>query len=313
MNVLSFAQRVFNIESEAIAALAQRLDHNFEAAAAQLANCQGRIICCGMGKSGLVAKLLAATFSSIGCPAFFLHPAEAIHGDLGLLTASDCFLSISNSGETDELLQILPYIQRKALPHIALLGQRNSTLARHVNWVLDIGVEKEASDIQAVPMASIATALAMGHALAAAMIELRSFQQADFLQYHPGGSLGHKLLTPVADRMQTEELPLVLAETSPRDLLLIMSKGKLGLAVVVQQNHVLGIITDGDLRRALEKSEDNFFGLKAKDLMTDNPKSIVPQASIFEAEKQMKLHKINALLVLEQGQILGVIAKQHIR
>jgi arabinose-5-phosphate isomerase len=312
-NLQSLAQEVFRIEAAAIAALSARLDAQFEAAARRLATCKGRIVLCGMGKSGLLARQLAASFSSIGCPAIFLHPTEAIHGDLGILLEGDCFLSISNSGETDELLQILPYIQKKELPHITMVGNLNSTLARYADHVLDVAVAEEASDLQAVPMASTIATMAMGHALAAAMMSLRNFQHEDFLQFHPGGSLGRKLITPVADLMQKTDLPIVEADTNMQQLLMEISKGKLGLAVVLQDDKILGIITDGDLRRALERSEQEFFKLQAKDIMTPNPKTIEAKASIFEAEALMQKHKITALLIVENEAFLGVLAKHLIR
>lgn len=312
-NIQALAKEVFAIEVAAVAALADRIDDQFEAAAKLLASCKGRIVLSGMGKSGLLARQLAATFSSIGCPAIFLHAGEAIHGDLGLLMAEDCFLSISNSGETDELLQILPYIQQKQLPHISLVGQISSTLARYADVALNVGVNQEASDLQAVPMASTIATMAMGHALTAAMMQLRNFKQKDFLQFHPGGSLGRKLVTTVEELMQAENLPVVAPETKMQKLLMSISTGKLGLAIVIQEKQLLGIITDGDLRRALERSEEQFFGLQAKDLMTEAPKTIAATASIFEAEELMQKHKITALLVLKDGHLQGILAKHLIR
>ena len=201
MNILETAKRVFSVEKDALEGISKRLDSNFEEAAKRLYACSGRIVVCGMGKSGLIGKKIAATFASIGQPAIFMHPSEAIHGDLGMLMPGDCFLSISNSGETDELLQLIPHINRLALPHICICAVKNSTLAKHADFVLDIAVEKEASNLPAVPMASAITSLAMGHALAAVLIELSGFRQEDFALYHPGGSLGRKILTKTAELM----------------------------------------------------------------------------------------------------------------
>lgn len=315
MNIKELATLVFDIESEAINGLKTRLDKDFESVVDCLFRCEGRIVVCGMGKSGLVGKKIAATFASVGCPSFFLHPSEAIHGDLGMLMSGDCFLSISNSGETDELLQLIPYVQKLHLKHICLVGNVNSTLAKYADWILDIGVTKEASTLQAVPMASTMATMAMGDALAAALIHLNNFQSEDFARLHPGGSLGRKLITAVGDAMRRDALPLVAPSCPLRELLMTMSKGMLGLAVVCDtEKNVLGIVTDGDLRRALEKAEGNsFFSLSAQDIMTTNPKNIPPDASLLAAEELMNRLKITSLLVLENKKLHGIIAKQHIR
>ncbi len=313
MNILETAKRVFSVEKDALEGISKRLDSNFEEAAKRLYACSGRIVVCGMGKSGLIGKKIAATFASIGRPAIFMHPSEAIHGDLGMLMPGDCFLSISNSGETDELLQLIPHINRLALPHICICAVKNSTLAKHADFVLDIAVEKEASNLPAVPMASAITSLAMGHALAAVLIELSGFRQEDFALYHPGGSLGRKILTKTAELM-SRELPAVKPESNLREVISVMSKGMLGLALCLDNNQILGIITDGDLRRALERSGDGeFFKLRAEDIMTKNPKSVNGNQSVLEAEELMNQFKITALVVLENGAPIGVIAKHMFR
>jgi arabinose-5-phosphate isomerase len=313
MNILETAKRVFSVEKDALEGISKRLDSNFEEAAKRLYACSGRIVVCGMGKSGLIGKKIAATFASIGQPSIFMHPSEAIHGDLGMLMQGDCFLSISNSGETDELLQLIPHINRLALPHICICAVKNSTLAKHADFVLDIAVEKEASNLPAVPMASAITSLAMGHALAAVLIELSGFRQEDFALYHPGGSLGRKILTKTAELM-SRELPVVKVESNLREVISVMSKGMLGLALCLDNNQILGIITDGDLRRALERSGDNeFFKLCAEDIMTKNPKSVNGNQSVLEAEELMNQFKITALVVLENGAPIGVIAKHMFR
>jgi len=314
MSYQETAKSVFELEAKALQQLGQKINSHFDGAVQAILNCTGRLVVCGMGKSGLIGKKIAATLASVGRPSFFLHPSEAIHGDLGMLMENDCFLSLSNSGETDELLQILPHIQELQLPHICIVGRPNSTLARYANFVLDVGVSVEAARLQAVPLASSLTALAMGDALAAAYIEASNFQQADFLRYHPGGNLGKRLLTKVQEAMQSENLPLVDPETSMQELLLTISAGQLGLAIVQESQKVLGIITDGDLRRQLsQNANDAFFALKANSLMTPAPKSISPQASLLEAEEQMQQFRINALLVLDDKRLLGIIAKQHLK
>jgi len=313
MNILETAKKVFSVEQAALQAVSDRLDANFEAAAKILYACKGRIVLSGMGKSGLIAKKIAATFASVGQPAIFIHPSEAIHGDLGMLMPGDCFVSISNSGETDELLQLIPHINRLALPHISLCAVTNSTLAKHADYVLDIAIEKEASNLPAVPMASALATLAMGHALAAVLIELSGFKQEDFALNHPGGSLGRKILTKTSELM-TKDLPIVTPQSNLRDVISVMSKGMLGLALCIENKELKGIITDGDLRRALEKSDDYaFFQFRAEDIMTKNPKSVNSCQSVLEAEELMNQFKISALPVLENGQAVGVIAKHMIR
>ena len=313
MNILETAKRVFSVEKDALEGISKRLDSNFEEAAKRLYACSGRIVVCGMGKSGLIGKKIAATFASIGQPAIFIHPSEAIHGDLGMLMQGDCFLSVSNSGETDELLQLIPHINRLGLAHICLCAVKSSTLAKNADFVLDIAVESEASNLPAVPMASAITTLAMGHALAAVLIELSGFKQEDFALYHPGGSLGRKILTKISELMNSD-LPVVLANSNLREVISVMSKGMLGLALCLENGILIGIITDGDLRRALERSRDQeFFSLKAEDIMTKNPKCIESNQSILEAEELMNQYKIMALPVLENMRPVGVIAKNMIR
>lgn len=313
MDILGTAKRVFSIERDALQGISDRLDSNFEGAAMKLYACRGRIVVSGMGKSGLIGKKIAATFASIGRPSLFIHPSEAIHGDLGMLMQGDVFLSISNSGETDELLQLIPHVGRLELPHICLCAAKNATLAKHADFVLDISVKNEASNLQAVPMASALTTLAMGHALAAVLIELSGFRQEDFALFHPGGSLGRKILTKTAELM-TKELPTVSPQSNLREVISTMSKGMLGLALCLENHDLTGIITDGDLRRALEKTGDlDFFKLRAADIMTKNPKFIFSAQSVLEAEELMNQFKINALPVLEENRIVGVIAKHMIR
>lgn len=315
MQVLQIAQQVFRTEAQAILSLQERLNTDFEQAAHCLARCQGRVIVCGMGKSGLMGQKIAATLSSVGLPSHYLHPADALHGDLGILQAGDCFLSISNSGETDEILRLLPHIQRLALPHISLVGEPNSTLARHAHWVLHIGVSQEAAALSAVPMASMATTLAMGDALTAAVMQLRNFKQQDFARLHPAGSIGLKLVTQVSERMQKTDLPLVAPQAAMAEVVLCISAAMLGLAVVAEQGNILGVITDGDLRRALKaQPNEAFFQLKAIDIMTHSPKKIAANASLLDAEESMAAYKITALLVVnDQEHLVGIIAKQHFK
>ena len=314
-NLLKVAQQVFKIEAQAIEGLSRQLNQDFVRAVELLDSCKGRVLICGMGKSGLIGKKIASTLASIGRSSFFLHPTEAIHGDLGLISADDCFLSISNSGETDEILQLIPHIQRQQLQHICIVGNIDSTLAQQANYVLNVTITQEASDIQAVPMASTTATLAMGDALAAALIKLRGFEQEDFALLHPGGSLGRKLVVQIQAVMRTEDLPVVDGQTAISEVLMHMSVGMLGIVVICDENkQIEGIITDGDLRRALTKHQGQaFFDLVANDIMTNTPKTILPTQVLWEAECLLQKYKITSLLVVENNLLLGIIAKQYIR
>lgn len=314
MDWKELAKTVFDIEAQAILGLKKQLNTGFSEAVDQILQTKGRVVICGMGKSGIIGKKIAATLSSTGTASFFLHPSEALHGDLGMLRAEDCFISISNSGETDELLQLIPHINKLGLKHITLVGRANSTLANYANIVLLTTVEQEASSLSSVPMASTTATLAMGDALAAALIEARAFKRSDFAIFHPGGNLGKRLLTKVGQLMQREELPVVPPTTPMREVLWQISKGKLGLvAICSNKNKLLGVITDGDLRRTLEEyNGDAFFDLDASDIMTQNPKQITPEASITEAEQMMLTHKITTLVVIKNEAIVGMLANHHL-
>lgn len=309
----SIAQRVFRIEAEAVAQLSELLTEDFNTAAHLIQACEGRVVVCGMGKSGIIGKKIAATFSSTGTASFFLHPSEAIHGDLGMLRKEDVFLSLSNSGETDELLQLIPHIHKMGLKHITLVGKTASTLAQHAHCVLAVSIKEEASSLPVAPMASTTATLAMGDALAAALIRLKNFKASEFAALHPGGSLGKLLLSKVDHFMRKEDLPVVQPEESLQKVLLCMSRGQLGLAVVLDRaQRIQGIITDGDIRRALNKyGDENFFNLKARTIATTHPKTISPDASLVEAEELLHQYKITAVLVVERGQLLGILAEKH--
>ena len=313
--IRKIAEQVFHIEAQAVNYMAKQLTADFEEAIACLLECKGRIVVCGMGKSGLVGKKIAATLASTGSPSFFLHPSEAIHGDLGMLMPQDCFVSISNSGETDEILQLLPYIQQLNMTHIALVGNLNSTLAQQANWVLNIGVKEEASPISVVPMASTTATMAMGDAIATALIILKKFGEEDFARFHPGGSLGRKLVTKVGAEMQRKELPIATRKTPVKEVIVIMSKAMFGMVVITNKNNKIeGVITDGDLRRALNKYLDNsFFELCAEDMMTTNPQTIESNSPLWEADQLLLKYKITALPVVENEELIGIIAQHQIK
>ncbi len=314
-NRIEIAKQVITVQAQALQQLGEQLTGDFEKAIDHLLQCKGHIVICGIGKSGLVGKKIAATLASTGSPSFFLHPSEAIHGDLGMLRAQDCFLSISNSGETDEILQVLPYVKRLNVPHITLVGQLDSTLARNAQAVLHVGVPQEASPIAAVPMASTTAAMVMGDALATVLLTAKKFDEQHFAQLHPGGSLGRKLVTTVGDEMTQHDLPITKLETDVKTVIWEMSKSRFGLVVVVgAQQKILGVITDGDLRRSLQKYPSvSFFELQAKDLMTPQPKTVTSDTLLWEADQLLLDHKITSLLVEQEGCLLGLIAKHQIK
>jgi len=316
MNFLQLSQQILTQEIAALELLAARLNgEHLEKFIQTMYQCAGKIVVCGIGKSGLIGQKIAATLSSTGTPSIFLQAAEALHGDLGILTPQDVFLSISNSGETDEILQLIPFIKSLKIPHLSLVGNENSTLAKNADYFIHIGVENEISPVQAVPMASCLTTLAAGDILATALIHLKKFNEKDFSRLHIGGSLGRKLLTKVADAMQTQPLPVCDRNDFIKDILIHISRSQLGLVAVLDGENLLGIVTDGDLRRALNDYENaNFFQLQAHNLMNPNPKTIAATASLSEAENQLISLKINALLVVNnENKLVGAIAKHHIK
>lgn len=306
-NILASARKVFQIESSAISGLSGRLSESFPEAVSLILGCEGKVVVCGMGKSGLVGRKIAATLASTGTPSFFMHPAEAFHGDLGMITHKDIFLGISNSGETEELVRLIPILKTNKNKLISLCSKQNSTLAKNSDFWLDVGVAQEACPLRLAPTSSTTATLAMGDALAVALMEVRKFKPKDFAFFHPGGSLGRKLLTKVKDVMQWKNLPLVAPETNFRELVLTMTEGKFGLAIVVEQEKIAGIITDGDLRRAWEKFEQ-LDNKTAAELMSRNPKTICPEATLSEAEKKLIENQIASLIVAgKTNEPLGVL------
>ncbi len=307
MSPLTLAQQVFAIEREALEAVAAQLDARFERACEIVLASGGRVVVLGMGKSGIVGRKIAATLASTGTPSLFVHPGEAFHGDLGMLMAGDVALMISNSGETEELVRVIPFLEEQRIPILALTAREESTLARQAQVVLNVAVPREACANNLAPTASTTAALVMGDALAVALSTLRGFQPEDFARFHPGGYIGQRLLTRVADVMHSASIPQVSADALLREVLRAMSSGGLGLALVVVEGRLRGIITDGDVRRAVERSEDP-VALRASELMTPNPKVAHPRERFAEAEKRMLAHKINSLVVAgDQGEILGVV------
>jgi arabinose-5-phosphate isomerase len=303
---VSVAVEALAAEAAAVSSLIPRIDAVFEQVIALMLKTTGRVIVCGMGKSGLVGQKMAATFASTGTPSFFLHPAEALHGDLGMLMPHDIVLLISNSGETDEVLRLLPALKHFGNTVVALTGGRGSTLAKAAHYALDISVEREICPLNLAPTTSTLVTMAMGDALAVALMEARGFEPKDFARFHPGGSLGRKLLTNVADVMQTQSLPIVAPGTTLRDTMLTMTSGRLGLAIIAQNDQLRGILTDGDLRRAFAQGVSSLDA--PVDLhMTRSPITVKSEMPFFEAERLMLEKKIKLLIVTSGTTIQGVV------
>lgn len=308
MKMRHTALEVLRSEANAILGLVDRIDANFEKAVELLASCKGRVVLTGMGKSGIICRKIAATFSSTGQPALFLHPAEAIHGDLGMVVPGDVVVSISNSGETAELLRLLEMLKRLGIPLIALTGRSQSTLARYSDVVLDVSVTQEACPLNLVPTASTTAALAMGDALAMCLMVQRGFKEEDFARLHPGGKLGMKLLK-VSELMRTgEAVPVVGIKTPMKDVIYEMSRKGIGVTSVVDESgRIVGIISDGDLRRHLEQ-DDQLLKLNAEDVMTRNPIAIDGEDLATKALNIMEQKRITSLLILDQEKkIQGII------
>lgn len=307
--VIALGKRVLDIESRAVAALSSRLDSSFADALAILLACRGRVVVSGIGKSGHVGHKIAATLASTGTPAFFVHPAEASHGDLGMITAEDVMIALSNSGESTELVTIVPLAKRRGAKLIAITGNPDSTLARQADVHLDAAVAEEACPLGLAPTASTTAALALGDALAVAALEARGFSHEDFARSHPGGSLGRKLLTHVRDVMRSgEAVPFVPDTISLADALLVISGKGLGMtAVLGADGRVAGLITDGDLRRALGRGVD-LRSARAVDVMTPDPRRIGPNRLAVEAVEEMQRLRINGLLVVDEaGMLVGAL------
>ena len=306
---LQLAARTFAIEAAALSALAGRQGSGFTDAVAAMLSCRGRVVVMGMGKSGHVGRKIAATLASTGTPSFFVHPAEASHGDLGMVAGGDVVLAISNSGESDELAAILPTLRRLGVTLVAMSGRADSTLARHADIVISSAVDQEACPLNLAPTASTTAQMALGDALAVALLDARGFREEDFARSHPGGSLGRKLLVHVADLMvRGDALPCVAPDTGLVDLMREMSAKGLGAAVVIDgQRRVLGIFTDGDLRRQVEKG-GNLPSLRASEVMHASPRSVRPEALAAAAAELMEEHRITSVLVVDDAnRLLGML------
>lgn len=306
--VKDWAKEVIEIEARTIGSLVSSINEDFERVVEAFFHLRGKVALMGMGKSGLIGRKIAATLSSTGTPAYFVHPAEAIHGDLGMISAGDAIMAISQSGETNEILQLLPYFKENRNLLVALTGNEFSTLALQADYLISTRIEQEACPLDLAPTASSTAQLVIGDALAIALMKAKNFQAAEFAKFHPGGSLGKRLVTHVGEVMVQQNLPVVGMHTLLPDAILEISKGRLGLVVVMEEEEkIAGVITDGDIRRAMENFRESFFITEAEQIMTPNPKLVRPERSLIEAEELMNKNKINSLLVADRGKLLGII------
>jgi arabinose-5-phosphate isomerase len=310
MNAVDIARNVLQVEADAVLALIGRLDSNFGKAVDIILNAKGRVVVSGMGKSGLIAKKIAATLASTGTPAFFLHPAEASHGDLGMVTSQDVIIAISSSGETNEMTDLIPFLKRFDVSIISMTGNPHSTLSKAANAHLDVTVREEACPLGITPTASTTAALAMGDALAVALLVKRGFRQEDFASFHPGGSLGKKFFVRVGDLMHVgEDLPVVSDRMPVMDAIMEISSKRLGIAIVEgNAKKMAGVLTDGDVRRGIQKFAKEFFDMKTGEVMTKNPRTIDRDELAAKALSMMQAYSITSLVVPDsEGRALGII------
>ena len=302
------ALNTFRAEAEAVQSLAGQLTDDFEKAVRAILATHGKVIVTGMGKSGLVGRKIAATLASTGTPSFFLHPVEAYHGDLGMIEAGDIVLALSNSGQTDEVLRLIPYLQECGNTVIAMTGNAGSTLAKNSTYHLDVSVKSEACPLSLAPTCSTTAQLAMGDALAVALMNERGFRAEDFARFHPGGSLGRRLLTRVGDVMRSEHLPTASPSSRLGEVIITISDARMGVAVILDEGKIAGIVTDGDVRRAMLKYGARFFDITADEIMTRTPKTVSVADRLTDAEQLMQDNKIHSLIVVDRdGKLAGIV------
>ena len=306
--IIEYGIQCIKDEAEATLGLLGQIDESFEKAVDMMYHCHGKIIVTGVGKSGHIGAKIATTLSSTGTPAFYINPLDVYHGDLGVMTSDDVVLALSNSGQTDELLRFIPMLLHMNIPIIGMSANPKSLLAKYSTVHLKVKVEKEACPLNLAPTSSTTAALVMGDALAVALMQVRNFKPRDFAQFHPGGELGKRLLTTAADVMRIENMPIIPKETHLGDAIIEVSRGKLGLGVSVENGRVVGLITDGDIRRAMEKWQSNFFNKTVEDIMTRNPKTVSPSTKIADIQKIMHKYKIHTVLVVDEKMgLCGVV------
>lgn len=302
------ALNTFRAEAEAVQSLAGQLTDDFEKAVRAILATHGKVIVTGMGKSGLVGRKIAATLASTGTPSFFLHPGEAYHGDLGMIEAGDIVLALSNSGQTDEVLRLIPYLQECGNTVIAMTGNAGSTLAKNSTYHLEVSVKSEACPLSLAPTCSTTAQLAMGDALAVALMNERGFRAEDFARFHPGGSLGRRLLTRVGDVMRSEHLPTASPSSRLGEVIITISDARMGVAVILDEGKIAGIVTDGDVRRAMLKYGARFFDITADEIMTRTPKTVSVADRLTDAEQLMQDNKIHSLIVVDRdGKLAGIV------
>ena len=308
-NVRQYAIQCIRDEAEALLELIPQIDDNFDAAVSMMFNCHGKIIITGVGKSGHIGAKIAATLSSTGTPAFYANPLDIFHGDLGVMTSDDVVLALSNSGQTDELLRFIPMVRHMHVPLIAMTGNEHSLLAKYSDIHLKCRVTKEACPLNLAPTSSTTAALAMGDAIAIALMQVRKFKPRDFAQFHPGGELGKRLLTTAADVMRSDDMPIIPEDMHLGEAIIHVSKGKLGLGVSLSpDNTVTGLITDGDIRRAMERWQAQFFDRTVSDIMPRTPKTVLPTTKITEILRIMHKYKIHTVLVVDTNQhLVGIV------
>ena len=308
MSIKELGIQCIKDEAEALLELIPKMDEGFDRAVELMYRCHGKIIVTGVGKSGHVGAKIAATLSSTGTPSFFINPLDVFHGDLGVMTSDDVVLAISNSGQTDELLRFIPLVLQMEIPIIAMSGNPQSLLAKYATCHLNVSVRHEADPMNLAPTSSAIAEMAMGDALAVALIKKRNFQPQDFAQFHPGGELGRRLLTTAQDVMRTVDMPIISPDMHLGDAIILVSKGKLGLGVAESEGRVVGLITDGDIRRAMEKWRAKFFDRTVADIMTTTPKTVHPQMRISEIQRIMNKYNIHSVLVVDnEHRLLGVV------
>ena len=306
--IRNYAVQCLHDEAEALLELIPQLDENFDKAVQMMYACKGKIIVTGVGKSGNIGAKIAATLSSTGTPAFFINPLDVYHGDLGVMTADDIVLALSNSGQTDELLRFIPMVLHMQVPIIAMSGNEHSLLAKYSTAHIKVWVSKEACPLNLAPTSSTTAALAMGDALAIALMRMRNFKPQDFAQFHPGGELGKRLLTTAADVMRSDDLPIISQDMHLGEAIILVSKGKLGLGVSLCEGKIAGLITDGDIRRAMEKWQAQFFDKTVRDIMTIHPKTVHPHTKIADIQRIMNQYKVHTVLVVDDdNHLLGVV------
>jgi arabinose-5-phosphate isomerase len=308
VTVREYAIQCIKDEAQAVLDLIPKMDEQFDKAVELIMQCQGKVIVTGVGKSGHIGAKIAATLASTGTPSFFVNPLDVFHGDLGVMSKGDVVLAISNSGQTDELLRFIPMVLHMEIPIIAMTGNPTSLLAKYALCHLNVSVTKEACPLNLAPTSSTTATLVMGDALAVALMERRHFQPQDFAQFHPGGELGKRLLTTAQDVMLTEHLPILTADMHLGEAIIHVSKGKLGLGVAMADDRIIGMITDGDIRRAMEKWQAEFFNRTVEDIMTRKPKTVSPQAKISDIQRMMNKYKIHNVLVTDgDNHLLGIV------